>query len=326
MIIQTKIYILKESPLNKYRIDLWKMPFTIRLIQLCISLSYVVALYISTDQPVSQRQRNEPRIIRQRMKYIVYVCCINIIILPLILSQTIDGDLSYTEFFLQIGMVPGYHFNGTWDLTRWIHDNLRSVTMICVLYMGPIIDLILYYILYLDPKAIWYDFMNNFNDIWGVRNYIFAPITEELVFTGMLLSCQRTINAPMETRWDLLRYIVEPSLYFGVAHIHHAWELLQDEEYSTAHIFMITMFQALYTTAFGTLSNYIYIVTGGNLWSCILLHGICNLLGFPSGPELANKIGSPVKRRLWNRVYISLLVVGLICFSYILLSMADQSS
>lgn len=304
------------------------MLFTIRIIQLCLSLSYVVALYLSTDRPVSQKQRNDPQIICQRMKYIVYMCCISIAILPLILSQVINRDLSYTDLILQIGMIPGYHFNGTWNLTRWIYNNIRSVTLICVLYMGPIIDLILYYILYAGYKEILYDFVGNFNDIWGIRNHIFAPITEELVFTGMLLTCQMSLlNASLKTWWDLLRFIVEPSFCFGIAHIHHAWEMIQDEEgYSMAHILIITMFQALYTTIFGALSNYIYLVTGGNLWSCILLHGICNLLGFPGGSELANNIRSPMKRRLWNRLYISLLIIGLTCFSCMLFLMTDYSS
>ena len=317
----------KQNPTHlqtNISIYVWKMSFTIRLIQLCISLSYVVSLYISTDQPVSQKQRNEPRIIRQRMKYILYICCINIVIVPLILSQITDGRLSYTENFLQMGIIPGYHFDGTWDLARWTYDNLRSVTLICVLYMGPITDTVLCYVIYMGYKDIWYDFLNNFNDIWGVRNYIFAPITEELVFTGMLLTCQMSMNAPLRTQWDLLKFVVGPSLYFGVAHIHHAWEMVQDGEQSMAYIIMITMFQALYTTIFGTLSNYIYLVTGGNLWSCILLHGICNLLGFPSGSELASKIKSPVSKKLWNHVYISLLVVGLISFSYLIVSMTDH--
>lgn len=316
----------KDFPSNKHSSIIYRTMLVItRLIQLYISLSYVITIYVSTNQPLSHKQRNEPRIIRQRMKYIIYICCINTLLIPIILNQTLNTNLSYIDFLLQIGIIPGYQFNGTWDLKKWVYDNLRCVSLICILYMGPLIDLILYYTLYKRYDNIWYDFINNFNNIWGVRNYIFAPITEELMFTGMLMSCQMISRPPLKTGWDLMKFITGPSLYFGVAHVHHAWEMIQDKDYSMSQIILITMFQALYTTIFGTLSNYIYLITGGNLWSCILLHGICNLLGFPGEPELTVKIKSHRGKMLWNRLYTSLLVIGLISFISLLISGTSYS-
>ena len=41
-------------------------------------------------------------------------------------------------------------------------------------------------------------------------------------------------------------------------------------------------FQFTYTSMFGKLSEVIYSATDQNLWSCIVLHMICNIFGLPN--------------------------------------------
>lgn len=296
---------------------------SIRWVQLYISVSYVLAIYLSRNSRASHKQRSEPQIVRQRIKNISIVCLLNIILVPMLISYIYNG-ITFNESFLQLGIIPGYHFNGRWDLKQSIINNIKCIILISVLYMGPLSDLLLYYMYAGTNENMLRDFMDNFTDIWGVRNYIFAPVTEELVYTAMLLSCHITMDrlAGHSTRWSALLF--EPSLYFGIAHLHHAWEMYQDKEYKISQIVAITFFQAVYTTIFGTLSNYIYLRNGGNLWSCILLHGICNLLGFPGKPELSQVLVSSTSQGRWIRCYYVLLLCGLVSFSVLLVPLTSS--
>lgn len=288
-----------------------------QLLQLCISVSYVLVIYLSTHN-VSYKQRNEPQIICQRMKSIVLLCLLNIILVPLVISHYTSH--TFVESFLSFGIIPGYHFDGTWALTQSVWDIIRCAALIMLLYIGPITDLMLYYIYSRDNMIL--DFWNNFNDVWGVRNHIFAPITEELVYTSMLLSVHILMEPRSNLTWTKL--LIEPSLYFGIAHIHHAIEMYRDDERSLLQIIIITVFQAIYTTLFGTLSNYVYLRSGGNLWSCVIIHGMCNLLGFPGGSDFSlylQQKGSVQAQktagiyRYWNCCYLLLLLVGLMLFT-----------
>ena len=44
---------------------------------------------------------------------------------------------------------------------------------------------------------------------------------------------------------------------------------------------MIALFKLFYTEVFGIYAGFIYIKTG-SIWPATVLHGYCNLLGFPS--------------------------------------------
>lgn len=284
-----------------------------KVLQLYISISYVLAIYVSTSHHVSHKQRNEPQIIRQRMKNIMIICGVNALLVPLMVS--LYSDKPFSECLLQMGVVGGYHFNGVWDMKQFIVDCTKVIALVAILYVGPLADLCLHYIYTSD--SLWYDFCDNFNDIWGVRNYMFAPITEELVYTSMLLSCHIAMEPRSQLTWRQL--LLEPSLYFGIAHVHHAWEMYQDGDYKLLQILLITAFQATYTTMFGTFSNYIFLRHGGNLYSCILAHAMCNLLGVPSvQPSSSALFTSLWAKKLWSRGYFLLLVLGLATFCFLL--------
>ncbi|CAL9736048.1 CAAX prenyl protease 2 [Monosporozyma servazzii] len=284
-----------------------------KLLQLYISISYVLAIYFSTSQHVSHKQRNEPQIIRQRMKNIMIICGINVVLVPLIVSMY--SGKPFSECLLQIGIVGGYHFNGVWDIKQSIVDCVKVITLVAILYVGPLIDLCLHYVYTND--SMWYDLCDNFNDIWGVRNYVFAPISEELVYTSMLLGCHIAMEPRSQLPWTKL--LLEPSVYFGIAHVHHAWEMYQDGDYKFVQIVLITTFQAIYTTMFGTFSNYIFLRHGGSLYSCILVHTMCNLLGVPALQPSSNAFFTSLwAKKCWSRGYLALLLLGFSTFCYLL--------
>ena len=81
--------------------------------------------------------------------------------------------------------------------------------------------------------------------------------------------------------------------------------------------------QMLYTTIFGVFTNFIFIRTGGNLWSCVLTHCFCNYMGFPQGSELVQELAMASSeasgyytmiKKLWKWCYLALLIIGAIEF------------
>ena len=64
-------------------------------------------------------------------------------------------------------------------------------------------------------------------------------------------------------------------------------------------------FQFTYTSMFGKLSEVIYSATDQNLWSCIVLHMICNIFGLPNF-----SLNSP--RVTHQVVFYSLIVLGIV--------------
>uniref|UniRef100_H2ZDD5 CAAX prenyl protease 2 n=1 Tax=Ciona savignyi TaxID=51511 RepID=H2ZDD5_CIOSA len=68
--------------------------------------------------------------------------------------------------------------------------------------------------------------------------------------------------------------------FFGLAHIHHAYEQYKTGYHSFRAITVSTLFQASYTTVFGILSSFIFLRTG-HLTSAFVSHSLCNIMGFP---------------------------------------------
>lgn len=309
------------------------MNWTVFTLNYAISLSYVAVLYVTSkgieDFPA---RRDDPRVIRKRMKNVTIVCILNLILVPMA-HALISGNLTYTEAFLNIGLVPGYYRDDRWDLSSYTIDVIKVLSLVALLYVGPLSDLILYYITNRKASPLQ-DFKDELLSIWGLRNYIFAPITEEIFYTSMLLNTYLVANVTEKSH--LTTMLVQPSMFFSIAHIHHAYEATLVGNFSIISIVLNTMFQMLYTTLFGAFTNFVYLKTGGNLWACILAHTLCNLLGFPNGSatyEHFTVIRTPSSLRLqqlvnyWNKIYYILLLMGILFFKdylFVLVNSPDQ--
>ncbi|KAL3234538.1 CAAX prenyl protease 2 [Nakaseomyces bracarensis] len=295
------------------------MNWTVFALNYAISLSYVAVLYVTSkgieDFPA---RRDDPRVIMKRMKNVSIVCIINLLWVPMAYAVLSD-QLTYKEAFLGIGLIPGYYRNDMWDINSFVIDIIKVLALVALLYVGPLSDKILYYITNRRASPVE-DMKNEVMNIWGIRNYIFAPITEEIFYTSMLLN---TYLVQKDGRLSLSTMLVQPSMFFSIAHIHHAYEATLVGNFSMSSIILNTVFQMVYTTLFGAFTNFVYLKTGGNLWACILAHTFCNLLGFPDGSavhEYFTVIRTPSSLRIqqlvsyWNKIYYILLLMGILFF------------
>ncbi|KAF8719102.1 hypothetical protein AX14_011437 [Amanita brunnescens Koide BX004] len=168
-----------------------------------------------------------------------------------------------------------------------------------LLFSGPL------YAMYLDGTL---PFMSNWSydsDVsykffsWqGIRNYIMAPITEELVFRASVLAVYDLAGT------SRTKMIFFTPLSFGLAHVHHAWETFNKYgRNSTAakRAIISSVVQLLYTTLFGTYCAYLFLRTG-SIFPPISAHAFCNVMGLP---ELRHEMSMfPSRRYLILLAYI----------------------
>ena len=117
------------------------------------------------------------------------------------------------------------------------------------------------------------------------RNYITAPLTEEVLFRANLLALHLCTQppplnpqTPYPDRWQLV--FLTP-LYFALAHLHHL--LSTRLTYPHAPILPIviqTVVQVAYTGVFGWYASFLYLRSGG-VWGVVAVHAFCNFMGLP---------------------------------------------
>jgi prenyl protein peptidase len=106
----------------------------------------------------------------------------------------------------------------------------------------------------------------------ALRNVVIAPLTEEVVFRGCIVSA-------ITTSLSLRSAILISPLFFGTAHFHHALVKLRQGE-KPALVLLQTLLQFAYTTLFGIYTSYAYLQTD-SLLAVILSHSFCNIMGLP---------------------------------------------
>lgn len=117
-----------------------------------------------------------------------------------------------------------------------------------------------------------------------VRNLVYAPIVEELVFRGLLLPVlTRYYGFALDSMGSHVfgtgSVVVRCPLWFGIAHVHHFSEKIRRGQ-SWASAALGTAVQLTYTSIFGAIATALFIRTGCVL-SPILSHAICNFMGLP---------------------------------------------
>ena len=174
--------------------------------------------------------------------------------------------------------------------------------LLAALFFGPIVQTIL------DQGILFFEWQY-LEDITLWRNYVVAPLSEELVFRG----CMMPILIPS---FGYTVTIFLAPWFFGLAHLHHAIEQYKDGYYSVSQIALSTVFQACYTTLFGMLSCFIFLRTG-HLASAFISHAFCNLMGFPEFSQALHH-----KHR---HLVCSCYVIGLLLFLYMLYPLTNPS-
>lgn len=217
-----------------------------------------------------------------------------ILILPWILSSATGAYPDYVSALRQFGIVPGFTKSG--NVLEDLTNVTFSIAKMLLLYCGPITN----YFVTNEVSDIKQDFQDAYKSIWGFRDHIFAPLTEELVYRAGVVA----ILQPYTSKRSIMLY--SPFL-FGLAHLHHGYQLFYKKSLPIAHIALHVAVQFAYTTVFGILANRFYLTTNENLLCPIVVHGICNLLGFPT-------FGMREAHPKWFYCYCLLLVGGVVMF------------
>ncbi|KAJ3683141.1 hypothetical protein LUZ60_013368 [Juncus effusus] len=110
-------------------------------------------------------------------------------------------------------------------------------------------------------------------DIMSWRNFVVAPITEELVFRACII--------PLLLCGGFKTYSIVflSPIFFSLAHLNHFMELYF-QGYSFSRAFLVVGLQLGYTVMFGWYAAFLFIRTG-NLLSPIAAHIFCNIMGLP---------------------------------------------
>eukprot|EP00891_Asterochloris_glomerata_P009739 jgi/Astpho2/9739/gw1.00149.183.1_t len=93
----------------------------------------------------------------------------------------------------------------------------------------------------------------------------------------------------------LRKTILVTPIMFGVAHLHHLYELVRFQGASLPGAALMVSFQFLFTgPAFGTYATFVFLRTG-HLAAAIAVHSFCNWMGFP---PIADVLSHPQSRKL----------------------------
>lgn len=257
---------------------------------LALAASYVAAIHVGKPPEIASLNRNNPIVIKYRIARISTLSIAILALLPWFLCLTIDKYPDYWTAFRQLGIIPG--FTNSYSFSTDVYNIGKALCKILLLYCGPITN----YLVTGQARHLWDDFVDEFTTLQGFRDNVFAPITEELAYRGAVVSILQPYCSDFSLR-------VYSPLLFGLAHIHHGMQLHYIDKRPFSNVLLIVFAQWAYTTVFGVYANYFYIRAQENLWCAIIVHMVCNLIGFPS-------FDMREEYPRWYMMYTAMLVVG----------------
>lgn len=229
-----------------------------------VSSSFVLALYLLVPSHVRRLDRNNKAQIQWRSFVSLAIC--------------VFWTFSYPQFFCDpmkemiSEVYPNksalQYLGWSWNLPSIIVVNFHTA----ILFLGPLVTTALHK---WKRRGIYANYYSS-SSIWpNLRNFVIAPLTEEIVFRGCIIPpLFFSTNHLSHTQISILA-----PLFFGMAHVHHAILKLK-EGFSMQVIFFSTLLQFSYTSLFGTYASYAFIKTG-SLPAVILCHAFCNKMGLP---------------------------------------------
>lgn len=220
---------------------------------LLFALMFVISIYLA-DVGLP---RDHPTTIHRRSTAVCIVCFLSALVLWLLARRDKGGKTLLALMGLR------------WGLGELVLAVLVSIILVALLFLGPIVQ----DLLSPDKGAGLLEPLKKQSRDVVIRNYVVAPLAEELVFR----SCMFPLLLPkLGQVWTAF---VCP-LFFGLAHLHHSVGLVRTGAMTPFQAVLSTLFQAAYTTLFGMFSGVLLIRTG-HLVSAILAHALCNLIGLP---------------------------------------------
>ncbi|KAG0173545.1 hypothetical protein DFQ28_002151 [Apophysomyces sp. BC1034] len=166
---------------------------------ICVSFTfiYVAGFYLFRQQGPAL-SRNHPEVILSRLKAVALAS----IVIPAIVHVILPS----VPLTLALGILP------------LKISLLTPLLLTIILFCGPLA------LMYFDEELPWqkhFDLQQELRmitSLLGQRNFIVAPVTEEFVFRACVICV--LYHSGFSTAYLIF---VSP-MYFGLAHLHHAWE------------------------------------------------------------------------------------------------------
>ncbi|KAI2810174.1 CAAX prenyl protease [Blomia tropicalis] len=263
-----------------------------------VAFLYPVSMYIWPGALTSDR--NHPKTIKRNFVSVLGASFIASKVMTIFLNW---HDTSTKTVFQYINL---HTYQSDWDL--FLYCVLYPLLHVMILFIGPIINdcglFIQTYLVAFKSNPVTFSIqlillqLKQLTQIVLIRNLVVAPLTEEFIFRGIMLS----VLTPF---WSKGTSALVSSFLFGLMHAHHFFRTLllygklnRDDAFKT-------IFQCIYTTLFGLYASMAYL-RSGNLITPILLHWFCNLNGLPCFQTIAT-----------NRIHMFITMAGFIiwlCF------------
>lgn len=289
-----------------------------------LTAGYVGILYLrASTRPSKNTKRDDPKVVTQRLKSVlVFTTLAVFVFVPSVLVfEGVYDSFVYASATLRIfwgWRVNSSNFDDILEMIlRLIWDTSKALLLTAMLFSGPLMDYLYFerqeqmYKLgignnpgYATPSIVLNEVKKQVSTVFGLRNYIIGPLSEEFVFRAGVLALHLASNV------SLNYMIFVTPLYFGVAHIHHAYEMLLEGRYKLQTIVFIVIFQLCYTTVFGWFVSFLFLRLG-SVWPPFVVHVFCNSLGPPS-------FGSIGATKTHVFIYRGLLFLGAYSFYYFL--------
>jgi len=230
--------------------------------------------------------------------FATFVCCLGVIAVVGTFVGNVENSISIIleSSFTRLGL--------TFD-----DLSIYPYLVTPILFIGPLYARYLAETLPFQTKwSIKYDLIYTFTSWQGLRNFIFAPITEEVVFRACVLSVYQLSGMSM------ISMIFISPMNFGAAHIHHTWDIFNryGRTRSAAKRAVITcFFQFVYTTLFGSYCSFLFIRTG-SLFPPLVAHSFCNAMGLP---QIVTEMKTWPHRKY---AIITAYTIGITAFVYVI--------
>lgn len=232
-----------------------------------LASAFVAGVYLIPQRP--RLPRDAPDTVRRRLLGVTLATA-GCVAAMHVLCQPIPATGSV---WAALGLSP--------DIISHVSAAGKTLALFALLFLGPIVQETLdrSWTQRHGPRSILF---------W--RNFVAAPLCEEIVFRACLIPLLEPVWGRTATLW------LSP-LFFGLAHVHHAvWG-------------DVSAMQALgmfgYTTLFGWLAGAVFQVTRSTP-AVVLSHAFCNFV------ELPDVHGGMSHRKRW--IVMPAYVVGLVGF------------
>lgn len=309
---------------------------------LCLLLTvwYVSSLYMIPYE-VRRRNRDDVLHIKYRLFVVVLATISSLIAVYYVLSYkfTSKGYKHAMDLSLYYSMI-GFRMDNN------VQCIACSIMLMSIFYLGPItvaaskfITSLRYHIGYdgrlslLDKKKGMLQELKvcmkmlSMYDVIAIRAFIIAPITEEIVFRGLMISLMymnattaatatTTTTSVIDRNWNMA---VMCPLWFGVAHIHHMVELIRQGR-SIKSVVVQTVLQFTYTYIFGVIACVLFLRTG-NIITPIISHVYCNYMGLPDVGFMTAAADELSFLHPCRYLLIVLHALGLLLFAYLVVPM-----